>query len=295
MTVKFNLICIVILMSFMTCRTNTKSSSAENVAESQSDSAQIDSVQRMIYLMLSPNEILNEIFSKKIDLNPKLLNPKDRAPKYLDVKHQALNLGIYIADFAYLNLCRDKSNALDYFRIIRDLAQKNSIYGCFDESTFDRIQDNLANNDSLIIISEEMYYNMTEILESANRQNINALITGGTLVESLYLSVMSIDKMPDYKDQTQKIFEQKNLFDNFYGFISSHQKDKDVKWVVDQLNTLKVVLDKSGIVPQKKQITKNHKNHLEVKGGQEIIVDDATFKKFKAAIINVRQTFVNIN
>jgi hypothetical protein len=282
-------------MSLLACRTNTKPATGKNNAESKVDSAQIDSDEGIIYLMLSPNEILNEIFSTKIELNPDLLNPKNNAPKYLDIKHQALNLGVYIADFAYLNLCKDKSNALDYFRIIRNLAQKNNIYGCFDQSTFDRIQDNLANNDSLINISEEMYYHMTEILENANRQNINALISSGVLVESLYLSVLSIDKLPDYKELTQKIFGQKALFDDFYAFISTYKNDKDVKSVVDQLNILKKILNKSRVETEKQKIIKNHKNHLEVKGGQNIVVDEATFEQFKTNVIIVRQTFINVN
>jgi len=295
MTARFYLICSLIGVSFLACRHQTKTSSAKLDSTTNTNSNPIDSLQNMVYLMISPNEILDEIFSKKPKLNSQLLNPRNNAQKYLDVKHQALNLGVYIADFAYLNLCENKSYSLDYFKIIRDLAQKNSIYGCFDESVFNRIQNNLANNDSLISISQEMYYNMTDILENANRQNINALITSGALVESLYLSIMNIDKPLECKDIKQKIFEQKPLFDNFYSFISTYKKDKDVKSVAIQLDELKKILDKSGITTQKTKTTKNNKTHLEVKGGQDIAVNETAFKEFKESVIKIRQTFITIN
>ena len=295
MTARLYLICAIIIASLFACRQRPKTGSNNTEPGNKTDSIQIDSLQNMVFLMLSPNEILNEIFSKKVTLNPLLLNPRSNAQKYLDIKHQALNLGIYIADFAYLNLCHNKSYTLDYFKIIRDLAQKNNIYGCFDEATFNRIQNNLANNDSLINISQEMYYNMADILENANRQNINALISSGALTESLYLSVMSIDKITDYKDMTQKIFSQKPLFDNFYAFISLYKKDKDVESIITQLDVLKKILDKSDITTKKKKITKDQKNHLEVKGGQDIIFNDAVFKEFKESVINLRQSFININ
>ena len=295
MTVKFYWICIVILSLTWACQTNTKPSDKGHTAELKADSAQIDSVQNMIYLLLSPNEVLNEIFSQNLELNQSLLNPKSNASKYLNVKQKATNLGIYIADFAYLNLCLNKSQTLEYFKIIRDLAQKNNIYGCFDEFTFDRIQDNLANNDSLVSISQEMYYNMTGILENANRQNINALVTSGTLVEILYLSTLSIEKRPDSHELIQKIFEQKDLFDNFYDFISSQQTDKDVKSVVTQLYPIKQIMDRSGGVTQKTKVTRNSKQHIEVKGGQDIVATEAAFKQLKTVIIEVRQDFVKVN
>lgn len=295
MTVKFYWICIAILSLTWACQTNPKPSDKGHTAELKADSAQIDSVQNMIYLLLSPNEILNEIFSQKVELNQTLLNPKSNASKYLNVKQKAINLGVYIADFAYLNLCLSKSQTLEYFKIIRDLAQKNNIYGCFDEATFDRIQDNLANNDSLVSISQEMYYNMTGILENANRQNISALITSGTLVEILYLSMQSIEKRPDSRELIQKIFEQKDLFDNFYDFISSQQTDKDVKTVVAQLYPVKQIMDRTGGVPQKTKVTRNSKQHIEVKGGQDVVASEAAFKQLKATINEVRQDFVKVN
>lgn len=295
MSARFYLICTLTIALLFACRSHPKTSSAPKDSVIDAESNQIDSVRGMVYLMLSPNEILNEIFSAKVTFYPQLLNSRNNAPRYLDIKHQALNLGVYVSDFAYLNLCQNKSFSLEYFKIIRDLAQKNNIYGCFDESVFNRIQNNLANNDSLISISQEMYYNMTDILENSNRQNITALVSSGVLIESLYLSIMVIDKLPDQHDARQKIMEQKQLFDNFFSFIQTYRKDKDVESVVNQLQKLKTILDKSGTTLQKTKITKDQKNHLVVKGGQSVILDDKAFNELKDNVVALRQTFVNIN
>jgi hypothetical protein len=295
MSARIFVLCFGVLITLAYCRPNKKDSNKNAISISDVDSSQLDSVRNMVYLMLSPNEILNEIFSQNITLNPQLLNPRNNASKYLDIRHQASNLGVYIADFAYLNLCRNKTNALDYFKIIRDLAQKNNIYGCFDETIFNRIQNNLANNDSLISISQEMYYNMSDILENANRQNINALISSGTLIETLYLSVMSVDKMPDHQQIIHKILEQKLLFDNFYAFISLYKKDSDVQSMLNQLDNLKKILDKLTSKSTREKITKGKNNHIEVKGGQDIIVNEAIFNDFKENVVKVRQEIISIS
>lgn len=295
MTARFFLICAVIIVSLYACRNHPKNNAVKADSAVNTISTQIDSVQNMVFLMLSPNEILTEIFSKRPKLDAQLLNPRANSPKYLDNKRQALNLGVYIADFAYLNLCENKSYSLDYFKIIRDLAQKNNIYGCFDESVFNRIQNNLANSDSLVSISQEMYYNMADILENANRQNINALISSGALIELFYLSVSDIERLPDYKKIIQRILEQKQMFDNFYAYISGYQTDADVKSVLAQLNEIKKIIDKSGISTQKTKITKDKDNHLEVKGGQDIIASESLFKELKEKVIKTRQAFIATN
>src|SRR5664279_2265587 len=97
------------------------------------------------YLLPSPDEVLSEIISEKMSINPQLVNPRTNAAYYLDRKPMAMNLGVYIADFAYLNLNNNKTNALEYFNLIRDLSQKLNIYGIFNESFFTRVQNNLMN------------------------------------------------------------------------------------------------------------------------------------------------------
>ncbi|HEY4788287.1 MAG TPA: hypothetical protein VIH57_19675, partial [Bacteroidales bacterium] len=233
--------------------------------------------------------------SQKLALNTALLNPISNEAGYLDNRSKAVNLGVYIADFAYVNLCQDKTYALTYFKVIRDLALKNNIYGCFNDALFNRIQDNLANNDSLVSISQEMYYNMSDILENANRQNMNALITSGVLIESIYLAVMNVNNDSEHQKNIQKILEQKQLFDNFYEFISLYKKDKDVKLELNRLDTLKKTLNKVVVKSTNKIITKDKNNHRTVKGGQEIIVNETIFKEFKENIIKVRQEITSIS
>jgi hypothetical protein len=249
----------------------------------------------MVYLLLSPNEILSEIFTQELTLNTQLLNPRGNAGKYLDVKHQALNLGVYIGDFAYLNVCSNKSYALDYFKIIRDLAQKNNIYGCFDEAVFNRIQNNLANSDSLIAISQEMYYNMSDILENANRQNIYALIASGAIIESLYISVMNTGDLMDNEQLAQRIFDQKQLFDSFYAFVSLFKTEPDIKSVIAKLDIIKKILAKTNVNATKKVVSKDKQGHIEVKGGQDVVGSKAVFKELKESIIIIRQDITSVS
>lgn len=184
---------------------------------------------------------------------------------------------------------------MEYFKTIRDLAQKINIYGYFNEGFFNRIEKNMARNDSLIKISQEMYYSMSDLLENSSRQNIFALISSGALIESLYLSSMNITKMSEYKTIAGKIFEQKYIFDNFYAFTSVYKNDKDVRSILRQLDTLKKILDEADKKSSEKTVTQGNDNKVIIGGGDEIQVTDKLFNSFKENVIATRQEIVSIS
>jgi hypothetical protein len=253
-----------------------------------------DSIATINFLLPSPDEILSEIIPGKVEFNPQLVNPKTNVSNYLDTKYQALNLGVYLTDFAYLNLNDKKNEALAYFKVIRNLAQKVNIYGLFNQSVYDRIQNNLANKDSLSSISKELYYNMLDILESAKRNNIYALAASGALIEALYISTMVVKNYTEYQTVAQKIFEQKYVVSNFYEFASQFEGDKDVKSILIQINNLKQALESSPVKTTEKKVKMDKKDHFIIGGGEEIIINEVTFKHFKENVIKTRNSFIKV-
>lgn len=252
-----------------------------------------EAVSKITFLLPSPDEILAEIIPSKVEYNPQLVNPKSNVSNYVNTKYQALNLGVYLTDFAYLNLNDKKNEALAYFKTVRELAQKVNIYGLFNESVYNRIQNNLTSKDSLSEISKEIYYKMLDVLESAKRNNIYALTASGALIEALYVSTMVVKKYTDYQIVAQKIFEQKYVLNNFYEFASQFDDDKDVKSVLIQVNDLKRILENTATRMTEKKVKVDQKDHLTIGGGEDIIIDEATFKNFKENVIKTRMSIIN--
>jgi hypothetical protein len=283
-----------VAISFILWQCNSNNGKPTSATANQSDTLKKSATEKKTYMLPSPDQILSDIISRKIVINQQLVNPMANAEKYLESKAQAINLGVYVADFAYLNLNKNKTNALEYFKLLRDLAQKINIYGSFDEVFFNRVQANLSNNDSLISISQGLFFNMSETLENSNRPKVYALISAGALIESLYLSAMSITNYSDYSAMVNKIFEQKSVFNNFYAFLSQQKKDRDISSVLNQLDNLKVIFEKPAGEPQKTTVTKDKPNHLTNKVETGINVDEAMFNDFKMIIGQARNEFVNI-
>ncbi len=254
-----------------------------------------DSLKALINFVLSPNEIINEILTDSKKFNTEIVNSKANSLKYISSNNQAINLGVYISDFAYLNLSGSRANSLDYFKIISGLAQKNNIYGCFDDAIFNRIEDNLANRDSLINISEEMYYNMTDVLENSKRPKLYALISSGALVESFYLAVMNISDFSENNKVIQKLFEQEKIVKNVNAFLSINIDDPYIRIVYNQIQSLIQIMEKAERKSIKLKVIRDKNSHLDIKGGEDIKVNEKLFDEFKNKVIIIRNEMVNIS
>jgi hypothetical protein len=285
-TIFLIIVCAVILVQCKSAGNNTTGTNG------QTDTLPRTSSSGITYLLPSPDEILSEIISEKMQINPQLVNSRANASSYLDRKPLAMNLGVYIADFAYLNLNNNKTNALEYFNLIRDLCQKMNIYGIFNEAFFNRVQKNLMNNDSLNLIANEMYAQLTEVLSNSNRLEDYAQISTGALIESLYLSALSIPNFKNYGTVVKRLFQQKMLLENYYQYASQFRADNDVNAALSQLDSIKVVFDLAGKQPGGRTFTKDKKNHLVIKGGDEVMANELAFIRLVKGISKTRQNIV---
>lgn len=267
-------------------------SSVKKVVLTQSDSIAPETSKEITYLLPEPSEVLADIISEKMIINPRLVNPISNSQYYLDRKPLALNLGVYFMDFAFLNSNNNKTNTLEYFQLIRDLCQKMNISGVFNETFFNRVHNNLMDNDSLIIIANEMYNRLSEVLENSSRAEDYALISAGAFIESLYLSTKSITDFKKYKFMVKKLFEQKLLFENYYAFMYQFRNDNDIQTALTQMDRLKVIFNLVNSKEIQKTVITDQKNHIIIKGGLEVEPNEKAFIKFDKGISKIRQSII---
>ena len=284
---------ILTIFTFTQCKSDKEAK--EQIAEENEDVSQgFGDSGKIIYMLPSPDEIFSEIFIDDIELKPEYVNPATNASNYVDVKSQAINLGVYISDFAYLSAIDDNTDELEYLRIIRELMDKVNLYGIVNEELLERINDNLMVKDSLNKISQELYYKMSQILENTDRNNILVLVSTGAIVEALYLAINNID-FDHSADVVKKIFEQKFVFDNYYEFASQYSDDMYVKTVLNELTVIKDRFDHFDYSESDISISKDEDNFVIIEGGKEIIVTKEAYLGFRENITNVRTLLVSIS
>lgn len=275
------------------CKSSEEKQSETSKDEKKEAIVVKDTSNEVIYVLPSPIEMLDEIFIEKLKINPSFINPYSNAEKYLDTRSQAINLGVYIADFAYLSNSTETKTELEYLKVIKKLSEEVNIHGIMGNRIIDRIQNNLTEKDTLKKISQELYYKISNTLENSNRENIFTLIATGAIIESLYLSVMLVDDFEEYIEIIGKMYEQKFVFDNFYEYARVYEDDPYVRLTLVQLDVLKETFEEIEQNVEETTVKEsNDDNTLRFTGGSQFVVDKENFKLFKSNIKSIRKEII---
>lgn len=291
MRIKHYVLFVISLICFFGC--NTGNQSNEQVNNTGNDSIAADSTNDITYIMISPGEIFEYIFFDELKPDPGFVNPITNAKKYITTDKMALNLGVYTTDFIYLNLCTEKKQILDYYKVILELAPQINIYSGANDNLPERIQKNFAIHDSINDLSKQVYYRILEDLEQEGRQKIYSLIAGGVIIESVYLALMNVKKYEDFKPLTQKIFEQKEFLNNTFNFISTNKTDKDISLLLRKLDELQQCFNNLETSDKSLAIEENAEGHLKIEGGSENIISEKDFEKLKMVASKVRNEIIS--
>jgi hypothetical protein len=73
-----------------------------------------------------------------------------------------------------------------------------------------------------------------------------------------------------------------------------YKKDKDVKSVLLQLETLKKILEETEKKASEKIIINDKEKHIIIGGGEEILLDEKIFNEFKNHVIKTRQDIISV-
>lgn len=276
--------------AFFSCVNDTKKINEEKtLVEFEDELETID--ENIFYRFPSPEEIFTFIKSSDLQYNDGSLNNPNNFKKYSGIKQQALNLGVYISDLAYITMFEQHEASLDYFIAIHSLSEELKISSAFDEPLIQRISDNIGNSDSLVVISGDAYANIVAYLDENEREDLLSLISAGTLIESLYLNIDYIDLYSNDNTMIKKILDQKFVINNLSSYVKQHQTDKKLIQDIERLNEIYSNLE---TVDSETTVEKSSNNKLIIGGGSELSISAENFILLKETIQDIRNNYINI-
>ncbi|MGZ3901497.1 MAG: hypothetical protein ACXVDC_14315, partial [Bacteroidia bacterium] len=105
-----------------------------------------------LFSVPSPIQTALLIQKSGISYDKAVLNPSNKVNTFSTDYARSLNLGIYGADLGYVSLYNQTQDALGYLASVKQLADKLGISAAFDASTMERIQKNVTNKDSMMVL-----------------------------------------------------------------------------------------------------------------------------------------------
>lgn len=247
-----------------------------------------------IYAFPSPGDLLQRFDESELTYNEELMNSPDSGKNYITSKDKALNLGIYITDMAYAAKFSRSSEALKYLDIIQSLSEDISISTSAFESLIKRAKSNIGDNDSLLAISNDLFFQMVEFLENSGKENTIALVSSGAYIESMHIAFQSVDQYSEDSKIIKQIVELKYPLKNLLDHAETVSDDPNVLSILKYIRELNRIFDELETEAGGSEVINDEPGVISLMGGSDDKMNEEDFKALRAKIEEIRNFIINI-
>lgn len=253
----------------------------------------IKSKNKVIFLLPTPTEILEYIEYYDISYLSGLTNSPSNHKLYLSDKVAALNLGIYISDLSYMSIYKKNNESLEYIEVIEILMNQLRLTHAIGESALKEIKDRYNIQDSLNVISNDIFDHISEYLKNRELNDLMALISIGGYIESLYLTINSMKHLEDSTILSMHINDQKYLIAHLYHIVKPTLNNNYYKEELNRLEELKTVFDQYKDKYELIDIIKEEDNKIKLISRYELITDDNIIRLIEDKTTEIRNSIIN--
>jgi hypothetical protein len=288
MNLKF-LFGILLFIGIAGCKTSPKAPEPSTEGEKSLGFDQLEEMKSIYYRFPSPDEMLSIIDKEKIKFSDRLVLPVDNSKSFLDSRSQALNLGVYIADLAYISLFQRQKETLTYFQVVYGLSDKLRISSAFDVKLMQRFEENLKFPDSLKALTNEAMTNVTNYLVQNDKEKTFAIISIGGYVESLYLAFNIVGNYDENNQIIQRISDQKLVLENLINYALIYASDNNVAESIKLLHPIRSCYNELNATQEDTKVSRGKDGKLIISGGQKITISEEQYNKLRDVTFATRK------
>lgn len=246
-----------------------------------------------LFSVPSPIQTALLIQKSGISYDKAVLNPSNKVNTFITDYVRSLNLGIYGADLGYVSLYNQTQDAIGYLASVKQLADRLGISVAFNITTMERIQKNITNKDSMMVLVGIAYRSSDAYLKTNQRNDLSSLILAGGWIESLYFSTSAFKSKPN-DELKYLIAEQKQSLNSLIKILGNNSSVEVVK-LTEELKDLGKVYD--GIEFNYKYfepVTDAEKHITYINSKTEVTVSREQVEQISEKIKNIREKIINI-
>ncbi len=245
-----------------------------------------------LFSVPSPIQTALLIQKSGVTYDKTILHTSNKVNTYSTDYLRALNLGIYGADLGYVSLYNQTQDAIGYLGALKQLADKLGVSAAFDAGTMKRIEGNITNKDSMLVLVGIAYRSSDAFLKNNQRNDVSSLILTGGWIESMHFSVAAY-KAKGTNELKWRIAEQKQALGSLIKILSNYQGE-EVKALAIELNDLSKIYE--GIQFKYNFVEPTHdslKKVTYINSTTEVMVSEEQITQIAAKIQEIRSKIVN--
>ena len=253
----FSLLGMLIAVAFLMSACNTsqkKSDAADEVMEPPSKEEVIEDLSG--YPIPTSFELTELIYEAGAPYILSLSNEPGNADNYITQKDKALNLGIYGADLCYASTYMMKQGTMLYLEASKTLLDEMGIATPFNEDYAQRVESNLDDRDSLIMIVGDSFYDTWDYLVENQQDVLARLVVCGSWIEGIYISANIAQSAKNPEEIMEVLAKQKNSLDKIVAILEPVKDTDDVAVVFKGLFDLQNIYEDVGDVMTEEQLEK---------------------------------------
>ncbi|MBV6647394.1 MAG: hypothetical protein KI790_18190 [Cyclobacteriaceae bacterium] len=191
-------------------------------------------------------EVTNMLQKANANFVVNITNSPENVDNYVTEWQKAMNLGVFGADLSYASTYNKQEQTVDFLNASKTLIEDLNISTAFNASTAGRIEANLENKDSLILIVTESFYNTYNYLNQNGAEKTSLLVIAGSVIEGLYITSQLI-VASEYSDALMEVMaRQKGQVQKLVQLMEKHGTDENVNRVLPTLRYINLFYDQIG-------------------------------------------------
>lgn len=196
-----------------------------------------------LFSLPSPYQLTMMIKNAGAVFNEGLLNPVSNNQNYNTLFKKCVNLGVYGADLAYLNINSQSALVINSFSVIKMLATDLDLLATFNSGLVDRVEKNIDNKDSLLYIMSNTYRDIDVFLKESEREKEGTLVLAGGWIESMYI-LSQLATETKNEPLKLRLGESKQPLENLIKVMSPYYgESQDIAKLIDDLIDLSSIYE----------------------------------------------------
>lgn len=245
-----------------------------------------------LFSIPSPMQTALLIQKSGIAYDKSILHAHNKVNTYSTDFARALNLGIYGADLGYVSLYNQNQDALGYLTALKQLADKLGVSSAFDNNTMKRIESNISNKDSLMVLVGVVYRSSDAFLKNNQRNDVSSLILTGGWLESMHFSLSAYSTKPS-EDMKRRIAEQKQSLISLVKILSKFESE-EIKSLTAQLEDLSKVYETIDLKYNFVEPTTDTTRKVTyINSTTEVVISDEQVKDIVKKVQDIRNKILN--
>ena len=266
----------------------------ENVVDEAIDEAltpeRAAKAQMIFQTLPSPLETASLFQEAGAGYNSGITNPVENVSKYSTNTQKSLNLGVYGADLSYANIFDQSQESMFYMNCSKKMADGLGITSAFDAETMERIEENMNNRDSLMLIINDAFWIADAHLKENGQDHLSALIITGGWIEGLYLGTKALNQEDPDENIMQRIADQKYSLDNLVELLESYD-NAEVSAMNQKMKTLQMVFNKIEEVEAEANVSEDGGTPT-IGGGSTLTYEPSTIIEITNVIDKIRNEII---